>query len=198
MDLLIRKKRVIDETRSGDMSSSLGRFPYIVNILKNGISHCAGIIMEPDIILTVNTCIMPPISERFSILSGSSERDNGTTHSIIRNRVFSSRSSSGNSYNNVFDTPVKKYISNKKSQSSQMTFCNWREPIYCNRANYINFYVQWCLKLIHRFNFVNLMVITELNCLRNCYHRSHMLGLVAGDALKEDLGKFLYIFMQML
>ncbi|XP_033227067.1 chymotrypsin-1-like [Belonocnema kinseyi] len=56
-DLHIRKKRVINRTNNGQVPGSLQRAPYIVNIVKDGLSHCAGIILDSDIILTVPSCI---------------------------------------------------------------------------------------------------------------------------------------------
>ena len=44
--LHIRKKRVIDKTRNGGSPIQLSMAPYIVNILKNERSHCAGVILD--------------------------------------------------------------------------------------------------------------------------------------------------------
>ena len=61
------------------------RTPYIVNILKNGRSHCAGTILDPNIILTSGRCVPETFpSSRYTILSGSVKRDDGIPHNITR------------------------------------------------------------------------------------------------------------------
>ena len=83
-NLLIRKKRVIDKTRNGGLPIQLSRAPYIVNILKNGRSHCAGAILEADIIITTRLCVAEIPGVTFTILSNSALRNNGTPHHIVR------------------------------------------------------------------------------------------------------------------
>ena len=84
MNLHIRKKRVIDRTRNGGMPVHLSRAPYIVNILKNEISHCAGTILDTDIIVTTPYCIAERPGVTYTILSNSALRNNGTPHHIIK------------------------------------------------------------------------------------------------------------------
>ena len=81
--LHIRKKRVIDKTANRGLPVHLSMARYIVNILKNGVSHCAGTILDADIIITTPYCI----DERpgvYTILSNSRLRNNGTPHHITR------------------------------------------------------------------------------------------------------------------
>ena len=82
--LHIRKKRVVDRTRNGGIPINLSRAPYIVNILRNGASHCAGAILDADIIITAPLCvtIIPPGT--YTILSNSALRNNGTPHYIVK------------------------------------------------------------------------------------------------------------------
>ena len=80
----IRKKRVIDLTRNGGRPIFLSKAPYIVHILKNGMSHCAGTILYADIIITIPTCILERREVAYTILSNSVLRNNGTPHHIQR------------------------------------------------------------------------------------------------------------------
>ena len=81
--LHIRKKRVIDKTRNGELSIQLSMAPYIVNILNARTSHCAGTILESDIIVTSPNCVSENSGTNFTILSGSVMRNGGTPHRII-------------------------------------------------------------------------------------------------------------------
>ena len=106
--LHIRKKRVIDLTRNGG-PVHLSRAPYIVNILKNGESHCAGTILDADIIITTPYCIDERPGATYRILSNSRLRNNGTPHHVT------SRSSSlfhgfGNFSNGFFFFIIKEFI----------------------------------------------------------------------------------------
>ena len=85
--LHIRKKRVIDKTRNGGQPIQLSRAPYIVNILKNRISHCAGAILDADIIITIPNCIVNTPGVTYTILSNSALRNHGTPHHIERRSV---------------------------------------------------------------------------------------------------------------
>ena len=82
--LHIRKKRVIDLTRNGGIPIRLSRARYIVNIQKNGVSHCAGTILAADIIITIPKCIAEIHGVTYTILSNSALRDNGTAHHVER------------------------------------------------------------------------------------------------------------------
>ena len=82
--LHVRRKRVVDLTRNGGIPIHLSRAPYIVNILKNGISHCAGVILDADIIISTEDCIAEMPGVRYMILSNSALRNNGTPHHIVR------------------------------------------------------------------------------------------------------------------
>ena len=70
--------------------------PYIVNILKNGVSHCSGTILDPDIILSVTPCISTPFPASLSILSNSPMRDEGIHHNVT-NQIFGNGNNLGNS-----------------------------------------------------------------------------------------------------
>ena len=105
-DRHIRIKRVIDKTLRGHVTNQLVRTPYVVNILKNGVSHCGGSILVSNIILTAAHCIrntMPP--SRFTILSGSSMRNNGTPHNIVR-QIFHPLYDLGNSGKNLLSLKI--------------------------------------------------------------------------------------------
>ena len=80
----VRRKRVIDTTRNGGIPIRLSRAPYIVNILRNGISHCAGVILEADIVITARLCVAETPEVRYMILSNSALKNNGTPHRIER------------------------------------------------------------------------------------------------------------------
>lgn len=76
--------------QNGEMPVLLKRSPYIVNILKDGFSHCAGIILDHDIVLSVSPCITALASHvTFSILSGSPMRNHGIHHNITNRMAFS-------------------------------------------------------------------------------------------------------------
>ena len=82
----MRRKRVIDLTRNGGTPISLFRAPYIVNILHNEISQCAGAILDADIIITAPLCIDEShgVTYNTTILSNSALRDKGTPHHVVR------------------------------------------------------------------------------------------------------------------
>ena len=94
----IRKKRVIDKTRNGGVPIHLARAPYIVNILQNGKSHCAGTILDTNIIITIPFCVAEHYGVNYTILSNSALRNNGTPHHIER-RSLNARLGFGNSLN---------------------------------------------------------------------------------------------------
>ena len=104
--LHIRKKRVIDLTPNGGEPIQLLRAPYIVNILKNGRSHCAGTILDANIIITIPSCIVQIPGVKYRILSNSVLKNNGTPHRVVAtssNPGFSF----GNSFNNFFSSLEK-------------------------------------------------------------------------------------------
>ena len=80
-DILVRKKRVINQSHSAYVVQSIERFPYIVNILRNGMSYCGGAILESNIIITAAYCFAE-VHKRYSVLSGSVERERGRVHTI--------------------------------------------------------------------------------------------------------------------
>ena len=84
MSLHIRKKRVIDSTPNGGIPIHLERAPYIVNILENGRSNCAGTILDADIIITIPNCIDERPGVTHTILSNSALKNNGTPHHITK------------------------------------------------------------------------------------------------------------------
>ena len=61
---------------------NINQVPYIVNIRRNGQRTCGGSILSPEIILTAAHCIEIP--GNYTILSGSSNRNQGISHNIIR------------------------------------------------------------------------------------------------------------------
>ena len=61
------------------------RVPYIVNIFKNGITHCAGTILSPIMIITAAHCVED--TAMYHILSGSSCVNLGKHHNITR-KIF--------------------------------------------------------------------------------------------------------------
>ena len=81
--LHVRRKRVVDKTRNGGIPIPLFRAPYIVNILQNGMSHCAGAILDADIIITTPYCFSEIPGIKYTILSNSALKNNGTPHRII-------------------------------------------------------------------------------------------------------------------
>ena len=78
----IRKKRVVDLTQNGGTPIHLSRAPYIVQILQNGMSHCAGAILDADIIITTRYCVAQNPGMTYTILSNSALKNNGTPHRI--------------------------------------------------------------------------------------------------------------------
>ena len=74
---------------------SLTRVRSIVNILRNGIPHCAGAILEANVILTSRTCIYGDF-HRFSVLSGSTDKHEGTHHNITHRAFVSTVNHLGN------------------------------------------------------------------------------------------------------
>ena len=78
------------------MPLHLSRARYIVNIQKNGRSHCAGTILDADVIITSHYCIDERPGVTFTILSNSRLRNNGTPHHVIR-RSFTPLFGFGNS-----------------------------------------------------------------------------------------------------
>ena len=57
---------------------------YIVNIQMDGVSHCVGTILDEDIIVTSTDCIDDIPRTKFTILSNSRLRNNGTPHHVTR------------------------------------------------------------------------------------------------------------------
>ena len=57
---------------------------YIVNILRNDVSHCAGAILDDDIIISASFCVADQRGVRYTILYNSRLRNNGTPHFITR------------------------------------------------------------------------------------------------------------------
>ena len=51
------------------------------------MSHCAGAILDADIVITIPTCIFEIPEVTYTILSNSALRNNGTPHHIIRKSV---------------------------------------------------------------------------------------------------------------
>ena len=78
---LVREKRLIDYTYEGK-PVSIQEYPYVVNILKNGMTECVGIILSPTFILTAAHCIEFP-NVTYSVRSGSSYANGGIHHNII-------------------------------------------------------------------------------------------------------------------
>ena len=81
MDYHVRKKRVIDYSPGGNRPVSIDRVPYVVSIHKYGEFNCVGSILASNVILTAAHCVQQPVST-YSILSGSTSANNGTSHSI--------------------------------------------------------------------------------------------------------------------
>ena len=100
MRLHSRKKRVIDNTATGGLPIHLSMARYIVNILRNGVSHCAGTILDEDIIISTSFCVSES-GATYTILSNSRLRNNGTPHRIIR-KSFNAPLGFGNFWNDVF------------------------------------------------------------------------------------------------
>ena len=86
-ELHIRKKRLIDKTNIRSLPVQLTMAPYIVNILKDGNSICAGTILDPEIILTVENCFKEDLQSRIIVLSGSAVRNEGIPHNLT-GRMF--------------------------------------------------------------------------------------------------------------
>ena len=82
MKLHSRKKRVIDESPAGGSPVHLSMARYVVNILRNGVSHCAGAILAADIIITIPFCVETHDNVTYTILSNSRLRNGGTPHHI--------------------------------------------------------------------------------------------------------------------
>ena len=96
-DLHIRKKRVIDNTQNGHHPAQhLARAPYIVNILKNGVPHCAGTILESDVILSSLACLQRDNSH-YSVFSGSTIKHEGNHHNISNRQYVYGVNRLGNS-----------------------------------------------------------------------------------------------------
>ena len=68
------------------MPVSITHVPYIVKILKDGITECAGSILTPYMIITAAHCVEDP--ERYTILSDSSYVNLGTPHNITRKIIY--------------------------------------------------------------------------------------------------------------
>ena len=82
--LHVRLKRVIDKTAKGGLPVHLSMARYIVNIQKDGVPHCVGTILDADIIITTTDCIRDRHGAKFTILSNSRLRNNGTPHHVTR------------------------------------------------------------------------------------------------------------------
>ena len=76
----MRKKRVINRIPNENQPTEIQHVPYIVNILKNGESDCAGSILHPLIIATAAHCV--DSNAIYTILSGSSNVRRGTPHNV--------------------------------------------------------------------------------------------------------------------
>ena len=81
-NLHVRRKRIIDPTwhRNQNLTQHV---PYIVNIIIDGIPHCAGSILLAHIILTAAHCVNHDLSH-YRVLSGSQFANQGIPHNITR------------------------------------------------------------------------------------------------------------------
>ena len=82
MDLLIRKKRLVDRTLNGNRPVTLEQVPYVVSVHENFNHTCTGTILFANVILTTFICVLEGTPERYTILSGSAYRSIGTRHFV--------------------------------------------------------------------------------------------------------------------
>ncbi|XP_033218458.1 trypsin-like [Belonocnema kinseyi] len=78
----IRKKRLIDRTQPQNRGIPIERVPYVVKILKNDESNCAGNLLSRYIVLTSAYCLQEIAT--YSVLSGSPLMAYGNRHNITR------------------------------------------------------------------------------------------------------------------
>ena len=135
-ELHIRKKRLLDQSPNGGRSVQLTMAPYIVNILRNGVRHCSGTILHPDIILSVISCTWTPFPVSVSILSNSPMRNEGTHHNIT-NQVFGTVNYLGNS-------SMLLSLQKKKDDALNAKFQRMKLKVLLN-----NMFLQFYSKSIH-------------------------------------------------
>ncbi|XP_033227449.1 phenoloxidase-activating factor 2-like [Belonocnema kinseyi] len=86
--LHILQKRMIDKTLYyGSKPTTLRQVPYIVNIVRNGLSICGGSILTPVFILTAAHCIFAD-NYTYTVLSNSASFDRGIEHAVIKKLLF--------------------------------------------------------------------------------------------------------------
>ena len=82
MDLLIRKKRLVDRTLNGNRPVTVQQIPYVVSVHENFNHTCTGTILFANVILTTALCVLEGPPQRYAILSGSAHRSIGTRHFV--------------------------------------------------------------------------------------------------------------------
>ncbi|XP_033225731.1 trypsin-like [Belonocnema kinseyi] len=81
-DVHIRQKRVINLRNERDGPLHIRGVPYVVQILKDNITVCAGTILSAVYILTHRSCVLASQMGRYTVLSGTVTRYNGTIHTF--------------------------------------------------------------------------------------------------------------------
>ena len=89
-----RKKRLIDYSPGGNGPVSINQVPYVVSIHEYEKYECVGIILASNVILTAAHCVEEHVSA-YSILSGSTFANNGTSHRITLKIVHPGYNSRG-------------------------------------------------------------------------------------------------------
>ena len=86
MELHSRQKRLINKNENENNPVPLQQVPYIVNIHANGSTICGGTILSPITILSAAHCFVFLYSD-YKILAGSSHKQTGTSHNLLRKIV---------------------------------------------------------------------------------------------------------------
>ena len=81
-DILVRKKRIIDETENGNRPVPIQEVPYIVNVIENRRPVCGGSILLPNLIISAAHCVED--NANYIVLSGSSQLTRGIQHNVTR------------------------------------------------------------------------------------------------------------------
>lgn len=81
-DMLVRKKRVIDQRPHGKEPVPIEQVPYMANVERNGINICGGVIVAAYIIITAAHCVTGYPGATYTVRTGSAHVNLGQLHHV--------------------------------------------------------------------------------------------------------------------